>query len=339
MHKNDLSYTALLFLIPAVAIYSSTFLNKKLQARVDRSNRDYGFLLLAIALVEILISIFCVIFFNTEFLVPLILSFVFLYAFSKEGIPRLLYVVSIYRYFCTDEEYKKIAGIDYALKILASFFGIFIASQLIRSETWIFSLLLDALTFIPLGAFLIFFAKDIVSEYKPVVPKEAIKHNIVLEKIRLIVPLMSFGSCLFWPHLSMLSGKLNIIMPWQATVLISFLSLPGLLSGLLISKVVKHVEDKTIVCVLPVVYIISGLIFLTFPDIVTLSVVMLCNGFISGLYWPLDYSFRNKLSPSTLINFNTNITRKFSIAQVLSCAIVVMLAPSMNFILILKILL
>lgn len=333
IHKNNLSFTVLLFLIPALAIFLSTFLNGKLSKRIDRSNIDYGFILFFIAIVEVIIALTCLNINSDAYLVPLILIFVFIYAFTKEGIPRLFYVVAIYRYFCSDEEYKKIAGIDYALKILASFFGIFISSLLIKNQLWLYSLLIDSLSFLPLAFFLIFYARKNLSTANSKPKKTAhVKESFILKKIYRIVPLLSLGSCLFWPHLALLSGKLNVIVPWKATLLMGVMALPGLICGLLLSKITTYINSYKVIYILPLIYILSGLLFLAYPDITTLSLVMIFNGFITGVYWPLDYSFRNKMDSLELVKFNTNVTRGFSIAQAISCSFVVLLSSHSNFI-------
>src|SRR2546423_629907 len=56
LETNDLRSAVLMWLIPAVAIFISTFMYKIVEKRKGSTRIDYGFLILAVALLELLIA-------------------------------------------------------------------------------------------------------------------------------------------------------------------------------------------------------------------------------------------------------------------------------------------
>src|SRR5690606_12521958 len=102
-------------------------------------------------------------------------------------------------------------------------------------------------------------------------------------------------------------------------VVISILRLPGLISGLFFSKISNWINIKILVRAIPIIYLLSSLVFSSFPSIYSFSMIILMQGLLTGLYWPSDFSLRNDLCHTNLVKFNTSVLRHLSVAQFVSC--------------------
>lgn len=334
---NDLRLTVLMFLVPAVSLYLASFFHGRVLKRYSRARSDYAFVLLGIAGIEILVAILSLLTRKPLYTALLVSVFVFLYAFSKEGLPRLLYTVSIYRYFTRPEDYDRALGLDHALGIVAAVIGAALAALLLRTKEWRLALILDALTFIVLGLAILLAGRDeapadeIQAATAAGAPALHAEADPNLHRIAFIVPCLSAASCLFWPHLSIFSENHHVAAAWRSTELIAFLCLPGLILGGFFDRIAAGLPKAWLLYALPGIYMASGLLFLTRMSPGALAFVILCNGLVQGLYWPADYSTRNQLPPKQLIAFNSMVLRRFSIAQFFSCLTVILLASSSRF--------
>ena len=333
LENQDLRFTAVMFLVPAIALFVASFLRTKVQSRIKSARKDYASVLILIAFMEIGLATWIGQIQSREFVLIAVGIFVFLYAFSKEGLPRLLYVVSVYRYFAKPSDYNRLLSLDYAVRVFGILVGTLIAALMLKSGDWRAALVYDSITFFILGGALLFFGID-EPALEPIESNssQAVKSNIGLNlgRIAIIVPCLSAASCLFWPHISMLSQKFHVLDAWKSTTLIALLNFPALVLGLFLERITAVFAPKRMLLALPCFYALTGLLFLLSPSPLTLGLVIFANGLIQGLYWPIDYSQRNSLSNDQLVVFNSRVLRRFSVAQFASCLFVIIFATSVN---------
>lgn len=326
LSTNDIRSTILMFLIPGIAIKLSSFLSSIISKRGKKSRLDYAKLLIILGLIEVIISI--PLFYNIEKTTTIILCscFVFIYAFLKEGIPRLLFSIEVYRYFCDLEDYKKLVSYGHVARMAFTFIGSLLASYLLMKKSWEYSLLIDSMTFIIYGLGLLFLGKDV--EDIPINEKRDIKEeSITLESANFtplnhliyIIPLMAFVSCLFYPYINVLIeyyglGKASIGVGF--TALVSFLVA---IINLYYSKASSESWDRIILYIIPAVFIILSVGFNLYPSILFYVLITFAAQAYYSIFNTSDYNFRIKLPKDEMIKYNTRITRYFSIAQIISC--------------------
>ena len=323
LETRDLRSAVLMWLIPAVAMFISSFFSTRMERRLHSARTDYGKLLLAIATLELAIS-GAALHFRTPFqTVALISGFVFLYALAKEGIPRLLYVVSVYRYFVEPKGYTQIAGVSTGLNIGAAFVGTCFAGWLVATGSWRVALVFDATTFVIFGLAVLFFGRD--PGQSPAADSNLETKGLSLQTcgrlkgIQIFVPLLFGVNALIWNYLPLLSERLTLLNSSTSIFVIGFLRLPGMFSGLFIQRILKTLSAGKILIGLPALFLLGSLVFSAAPSVILFSILILFQGLISGLYWPVDFSVRNDLSGGNLIRFNTTVLRKLAITQFLGC--------------------
>lgn len=160
LETRDLSATAFIWLVPTVSMFTATFLQKQVVNRRHSARTSYASIVMSVAILELVVAFFAMRGTSSLELKIFIGLFVLGYAFIKEGIPRLLYVVSVYNYFGEAEDYSRIAGLSAALNTLAALAGTLLASLLISKGSWKYALLIDAASFLVLGCTLFFAGRD-----------------------------------------------------------------------------------------------------------------------------------------------------------------------------------
>jgi hypothetical protein len=160
IERNSVKSSIILFFVPSIFMIISSFLAKKVSKRLNTARKDYSIILGFVALLEIGIAVAAI---NTEsdpVKLALMVVFVSIYAFAKEGLPKLFYSVAMYRHFFNTEEYAKVVGFDRALSIAAWFVGTLVSGALLHFGKWEMALLFDGGTFFVLAGTLFFIGKD-----------------------------------------------------------------------------------------------------------------------------------------------------------------------------------
>ena len=324
---GDIRMMVLMFLIPGVAIYLASFLRKKVSARQSKARTDYASLLLLIGIVEIIVAA-AALMLDSSYIIPICAIFVAIYAFSKEGIPRLLYSIDIYRYFADKEDRQKLVGLDQGAKVLAYFLGSLTAAVLIGEGSWQYGLLIDALTFVIFGATL-FLGKDPDAEPTSTGESPPAEYGKELQTrlshIAIIIPLVSFITCLYAPYLSLISSNNELLSASTAVFVIGLINTPIMLFSIYWNRGGSPSRHQYLLYLLPFLYMLSGIMFLGFINTYTLIFAMVGGAIYSGLFFPADYHYRSQLKGYDLIRFNTSVTRRFSLMQVISCSIAFLL--------------
>ena len=326
LETNDIRSAVLMWLIPAVAMFLSSFLNKKIEGRPHSVRTDYGYLLVGIAVLELIISVLALKLKTPHQTLVLITGFVFLYAVAKEGIPRLLYLVAVYRFFVDQNGYTKMAGLSNGLNIFASFLGVAFAAFLISKGVWRVALIIDAVTFVVFGLAILLVGIDAPSgrTESPDAAKDSKNIEAVplaggLGTVAMVVPLLFGINALVWNYLPLLSQRFSVVGASTSILLISVLRLPGLLAGITLDKILKWLPLERLVRIVPTIYFSLSVVFIMWPHVITLALLIVAQGALSGIYWPSDFSIRNMMSHATQVQFNTIVLRRLAIFQFLAC--------------------
>ncbi len=329
LETGHLRYSVMMWFIPAIAIFISSFLHNHVARNRSSARTNYALIVLSVAALEIIISLLAMRPSMQSHIGPLLCVFVFGYAFIKEGIPRLLYVVSVYRYFGEPQDYQKIAGLNHGLNILAGIAGSLFAALLVASGSWKLALLLDAVTFLIFGLVLKFFGTDPVEPVameieKTVEPTSSIPSLIaqpstIFFSILFGTMLLPIANSLVGNHLPLLAEKFSLASASAGIMLIALLRLPGILGGLVISKITRYVSQHSIIKFVPILNAAFSLLFVVFPHLVTFCLLIVAQGIVAGLYWPTDYSVRNNLNHADLVKFNMIALRRLAVAQFVTC--------------------
>lgn len=324
LETKDLRATVLMWLIPAIAVFCATFLHRHVANQFQNARRNYSIIVLTVAVFEVAVSLLALHPAFNGHVILLISIFIFGYAFIKEGIPRLLYVVSVYNYFCDPKDYSKIAGLSAGLNILAGLVGALLASVLLYKGSWKVALIIDALTFIGLGLALLFAGRDpqFLSDADQASEKSADasdKSNPQFNWILLAVTIVPIVDCLVVNYIPLLGERYAMFDASVGVAAIALLRLPGMLAGLQFRKVVDTFSLDRIIKILPILYFVSGVLFISSPTAFSFCILLLLQGLMSGVYWPADYSIRNTLGHRKLVAFNTEALRRLVLFQALSC--------------------
>lgn len=325
-----------LWLIPSFSIFLSSYLGTSVAGRASKARLDYAKLLFFLSFLEVLVFVLVWHWRGKWFTLFAVTLFVFFYSFAKEGIPRLFYLVSIYRYFVSTENYARIAGLNAGFNVLSIFLATLLSSWLVSKGDWRWSFLLDAITFILFGLTLLFFGrdtKDRVTESNQTNPdlNEGIKKS--LKSIIIVVPFLCGTSALVWNYLPLLAEKLNVTSTAHALFLMSYLRVPGMLAAFWFEKIQEWLGTELIVWFIPLLYCLLSVFFIITPNQITFVLFILSQGVVVGLYWPADFFVRNHLSPLLLVRFNTQVLRKMGLFQGLGCMMALFLyQPAVNWI-------
>ena len=326
----------LIFIVAPVVVLATTLLAPLMAKRTASARSDYAWLLIGLGLIEVVVAHFAL-GAKDQTLVYLCVSFVVLYAIVKEGLPRLFYNVSIYRYFFDDQAYEQAVGIDKGLNIAGMLIGTALAGWLIASESWQYVMIIDAATFLIFGACVLLLGKDVADKITvpggtgaestlPITPASITKSadaprlalSPVENSILLANTVMIGVQSLFWPILPLVADSLGVGETSTNIYLNAALSLPGIIIGMFFSRIVTIVSKSTIVLVAPSLAILSTGLFLAVPNLLTMSIIFLVGGLFAGVFESADYSIRNMMATMKQIKFNTVVTRYCAVAQIIS---------------------
>lgn len=337
---GEMSSAVVFWLIPAVAVFVASFLGKFIKKRSGNARFDYSKLLIVIAMIEIGIAILTFHYKEPSIVLGLSCLFVFLYAFTKEGVTRLFYNVAVYRFFCTPQEFSSLAGKKGGLDVLGGVVGIALASYLVDTNSWRYALIADAFTFVIIAMVIAAFGQDPKLEAELATDaSEGDKPllqgiSITPEDIKLIKYVLTGIACLhavnalYANYQPLINEKLNLISAGTSIILIAFLRTPGAACGLFVSQVTKIVPQQMIIKYFPILHLMLSLSFILFPHILTMGLVIVSGGVGVGIYIPTSINLLNKFSIAAIVDINVLISRWLGIFQAFACLVAMILFSS-----------
>lgn len=332
LETGDLRSSVLMWLIPAIAVYFSSFLHSQVSKSAENARRNYAVLLIAVALLELIVAALVIDGRFNSYRTLLISIFIFGYAFIKEGVPRLLYVVSVYSYFVDAKDYAKAAGLNHGLNIAATLAGTLLASILISSGTWRWALAIDAATFLVLASALLMAGKDPKvnqSEANTDLP-QSIPKLPIFNYILITVTALPIANSLVWNYLPLFGERYSIVSASQGLYLIALLRLPGMVAGFNLTGMIKKLGSTRLILGIPAANIIASLAFVIFPSLASYCLLIIVQGFVSGVYWPTDYTKRSELPHVRLVPFNKHALRRIAVFQALACVAAIIIFGHQN---------
>ncbi len=343
---EDIRSTILMFFIPGLAMRFSALFTEIIKKRFKSVAFDYGVLLLVLGVVEIVTAFLVVTSLSKEnshyLVVTYAAIFVFIYAFLKEGIPRILFSVNIYSYFVSPKDYQKAISYGHITRILATFLGGLTAGLILYQQNWYLAFFIDAASFLIFGIGLIILTKKFnpkdpslfdqkgqgkaeqtkadTADQKQVYDSITKPEKNALYLFLYVIPLMSFVSCLYYPYINYLLEKLNIAKTYQGVYLVSFAGLVVSLLNLVLAKsnMAKKFNLWTTVFI-PLVFIVFTIIFCFQPNFISYLVLVIFSYSYGTIFNTFDYALRAKLPNNEMVNFNRLVLEKFSNAQITSC--------------------
>ncbi|MFI7643311.1 MFS transporter [Nonomuraea sp. NPDC049400] len=325
VETGRIEFTIIFWLVPALAVLAASFFGKRIGSRSGRARADYARLLMAIAVMEIVISLSSMLFRDRSSTLLICILFVALYAFAKEGIPRILYQVAVYRYFVEAEEYSKLAGRKAGLDIVAALGAVLTASAVVAAGTWRYVLLFDALTFVVLSLTILRLGRD----PRPAAPAKsdspaassAVKAlRPALVAVLVAVPLFHGVNAAFVNYLPLVNEKLAVMAATTSLTLLAVLRAPGMLLGLFFDRIRKWVAPRVWAVALPTAYVVAAGSYLALPNAWSVYALLLLGGLNVGVFSPADATIRNSIPSEHLVGFNVIVLRWLGVFQALSCA-------------------
>lgn len=328
--SGKISLAVFFWLIPALAIVLASFFGKALSKRLDSERTDYAKLLIALGSFEVLICFFLLFFRGLQETIFVCFVFLAFFAFIKEGISRLLYNVTVYRFFTNPSEYTKISGKKAALDIIGGLIGIIIASYLVNENFWKFSLIIDAITYFILGFTILIYGKNQSIKYniRDALPNYELEKNTLkvvknvessLKYILTALPLIHAVNALYQNYQPLINYKLNIMSVSGSILLISILRMPSVIIGLNLERIHKAILLDAFIKIFPFLYIFLSLLFLLCPSIITMMLTVIMAGAFTGVYMPIVLNILNLLPANLTIKYNTFVIRWIGIFQGLAC--------------------
>jgi hypothetical protein len=323
IESGDYRLAVLAWLIPGISVFFAGFFDRRISDRLHSTREDYAKLLLVVAGIEVLTAIAALVFRDKPVTVVLICLFLFLYAFVKEGIPRLLYTVSIYRYFAADKDYERIAGFKSSMDIMAVLFGTLAASHLVSLGQWRTALLIDAASFVVLGLVLWLAGRTPLESPADAASRQnKVGESVSVWGLRWIlfaVPALHGINALSINYLPLINDKLGVLDVSSSIAMIAFLRFPGLLAGMFFGKISRAIQPTVLMALMTILYLAASFLFLILPAQWTFIAVVLIGGLNMGLGGPADVSIRNRLPTPELIRFNALVLRLLAGFQVVAC--------------------
>lgn len=248
---KDVRPAVFMWLIPAVAMFLASFSGNIILRRKNSERVDYGVIILVIAIIEILTAILGVYTNDKNISLLLAIIFVFFYAFIKEGIPKLFYNVQVFRYFCSQKEYKSLVGQSNASIIAAYILSGIVSYYLVENLNWKMALVIDAFTFIVYGGAVIFLGRDYKysEDETNIVSKNLqgiLQEHENLKLIAKMTPMIFAINALSWNYLPLIIDRYNISTISLGVLFISIFKVPGVLLSIFSNKITKLLHIKYI---------------------------------------------------------------------------------------------
>lgn len=311
----------ILFLIPALFMFASSFISEKL-IRQKEMNKDYGSVLVGLGLLELAIATLCILSPSIEQKKIFMYLFVAIYAFGKEGLPKLYYNFEIYKFFFTEKEYGSAVARTKSLIIVGGLLGMCSSAFLIEAGLWDYSLLLDSFTFLLLGFIISKGSSFKTSEHSEAETEDSNselspEHNY----IHFIVPFYIFISSLFWPFLPLINKMLGVATVSDSILTLALFKIPGILAGFKFDTLKDRYGLNALLYLTPWLALTSTLLYMFIPNFGSYLLVVLTFSLVDSIYWPADYSIRNKLKRKVRIHFNRVNLRLFALFQGVGCIV------------------
>ncbi|MEV6986123.1 MFS transporter [Sphaerisporangium sp. NPDC051017] len=326
LETGRIENTIIFWLVPALAVLGASFFGKRISRRKSTARVDYARLLMGIAVAEVVISLLTLLFRGPISTLVISTLFVALYAFAKEGIPRILYQVAMYRYFVKAEEYARLAGLKAGLDIVAALGAILFSAAVVASGTWRYVLLFDALTFVVLSVTMWKVGRDPESVAPvPIAEKTTTRSGAApdlragLVSVLIAIPLFHGVNAAFVNYLPLINQELGVMAASTSITLLAVLRAPGMLLGLGFDKIRKYVPARTWTTFLPVAYVLIALTYLASPNVWSVYALLFLGGLNVGVFAPSDAIIRNEIPEAHLVGFNVIVLRWLGVFQALAC--------------------
>lgn len=325
--SGDISLALLAWFIPSIAVIISSYVSHVVKRRTATERIDYGLLLLVIAFFELIFGIGVHFTQHTMTTLILIMSFIFLYAIAKEGISRLIYNISIYRFFCLPQNYSNLSGKKAGLDIAASLLGVVFAAYLVGSENWRYALIIDASTFLILGCMLIFIGKDPEAAKVNLEQETDFNLSLTSEKIShtkwvvMGVPLLHAVNALYAYFQPLIVEKADIMTASHSLFFLSLMRLPSMAGGLFFNRLTTHLAAHRIIALFPVIYVLSSALFVMEPNTETMLLTMFVGGINIAIYTPAYINILNSLPRVYIIEANKVVLRSIGFFQGSACLV------------------
>jgi len=105
----------------------------------------------------------------------------------------------------------------------------------------------------------------------------------------------------------------------QVSATISFLV--GSINFWFAGKIGSKIVNSLIIYIVPIVFILFSIIFNLNPTFFTFIIVTIFMNLYYTLFNTVDTNYRLALNRQDLVEYNVEVTKKFSIAQIMSCFI------------------
>ena len=325
LELKDDRVAVFMWLIPSIAMFVASYFSKLVKDRTRSSVKDYSLILVAIGFLEVILYLLVRSSENISNKFFFSIAFVALYAFSKEGIPKLLYNTSIFLYFVDGKNYGKYSLSAGILNIAAYSLAAVIGAQLCSIEHWRSVLLVDTLTFFVFAYVLYTFASkeqfEAPSEDDKKVDGKDYAYPISPQRwIGMIVPVIFGINALGWNYFPIINERLGITDSKHSLLEYALVRAPALFLGLwLVAKIVKNRALFLLLVFIPAGYLFCNFLYVTVPLRPSFTLLLVVQGFLSSIYWAIDSTFRAKLPPGQLVEFNTFVLRSLAIIQFVAC--------------------
>lgn len=323
------SFAPFFWLIPAIIMYFSLLTKKYFLNRESNIRRDYSYLLLFIGLVEVLCALLLYYFQSQSFIILACSFFIIVYAFFKEGIPRLSFNNKVYTLFCHKEHYLKLAAQKGSIDLIGGTLGIIISSYLVGANLWRMALIIDAITFFIFGV-IIFFGgtkklinQNISSNFSSTNEQIVIIKNLkkCLVYIMLAIPLVHYINALYQNYIPIINNELGLLSFSTTILLISIVRAHIIVLGYFLDRICNKFYWDKILLWFPISYMFISLFFLLFPCNATMLLTVILSSFFVGIFLPLSLNIINHLTYSMMLEYNTKLVKRIAIFQTMGCVI------------------
>lgn len=325
LETGDMRSAILLWLIPACAMLVSALAAPLVRRRLASARTDYAFILLGIASLEL---VFAASTFVTKTSTQLVIStsiFIFLYAVAREGLPRVLYNVSLPGFFRGRRSYESLAGYQAGMSMAASLVGGIAAASLVASGGWRWALPVDALTFVVLGFVVLRFGADIPNAQGHT-SSAALSRDVpgapspkLLSTVATLIPMTFATNALIWNYLPLLSQRAEILPAATGVFAVACVRIPGVVAGFLFEKLNIRLSKSTLLIGAWATFFCASLVFAHMPSLPALIVLIVAQGLYGGIAIPADLSIRSRLPASSQIAYNQRVLIILAGAQFVAC--------------------
>jgi len=325
LELKDDRVAVFMWLIPAIAMFVASFFGKIVKDRSSSSVKDFSLILVCIGLLEV--TLYLLIRSSDSIAAKFFYSigFVALYAFSKEGIPKLLYNTSIYLYFVDGKNYGKYSISVGILNIAAYSLAAIVGAQICNLEHWRTVLLVDTMTFFVFAYILFTFARK--EQFSPPSgsDKKADGSNYTYAVnprrwIGMVVPMLFGINALAYNYFPIINDRLAIADSKNSLLEYGLVRAPALLLGVwLVAKIVRARAMHLLLLIIPTAYLICSFLYVAIPMQTSFTLLLVTQGLLSSIYWPIDSTFRAKIDGTHLVEFNTFVLRSLAIIQFVAC--------------------